>query len=54
MAKAFAVPAKGGFNPAIKFKGKRYQWAGVYDSADIARQVARQLLESAESIGYVP
>lgn len=47
------APAIGGFNPVIYFKGERHQWAGVYDSAAIAQNVAVQLLNSAKECGFV-
>lgn len=46
-------PAIGGFNPVVYFKGDRHQWAGVYESAAIAQNVAVQLLNSANRCGFV-
>ena len=47
------APAIGGFNPVIYFKGKRYQWVTVYETAAIAENVALQLLNSAKKCGFV-
>ena len=47
------APAIGGFNPVIYFKGERHQWAGVYESAAIAQNVAVRLLNSAKECGFV-
>lgn len=52
-AATFAT-AIGGFNPVVYFKGERHQWAGVYESAAIAQNVAVQLLNSANRCGFVP
>lgn len=43
----------GGFSPVVYFKGERHQWAGVYESAAIAQNVAVQLLNSANRCGFV-
>ena len=51
-AATFAL-AIGGLNPVIYFKGERHQWAGVYESAAIAQNVAVQLLNSAKECGFV-
>lgn len=45
--------SSGGFNPVIHFKGERHQWAGVYESAAVAQNVAVQLLNSAKECGFV-
>lgn len=51
---ATCAPCIGGFNPVVYFKGRRHQWAGVYESAAIAQNVAVQLLASANRCGFVP
>ena len=51
--RATFAPAIGGFNPVVYFKGERHQWAGVYESAAIAQNVAVQLLNSANRCGFV-